>query len=971
MVKRGNCDQDAIADAMIRDVSVCCKNKVKSSISQKRKRYTSASESEDESEGSSTSLQRNRKKKTSRKIVENSNSDTESIDSERSKSKTKRPQKTKPIDSVPKKVQSKVNILPKSKNNVKVPTNVVLPSLVESTVVESSSECNDIQNIPSTDIDSTPDLFAFLVNHGIEQTTGSNLTITPEQPSSSTSSPLVIQSVVGSQPKSIPAQPKRTGPFVRRPASQMPQSTPMSGNSTPQTPQSTTISGNSVFHNYNGYRIDLQSAAKQSTIRLPNGKIIHVKKHTPLSRSDSPSTIPHAPTQTVRVPAPQSVRPQICQPAQSIRPLVAQRNRVPVPRREGPSGPGPQLMAQRPRPYIRPSILQTPTQPPYTIQNSGPNNMYALPFQASTGQVYPANQVQMNSNQMQMNNVNTPQSNQNPVVSAPRTYTNDKIGRARTQLEQQIFNAISICHQIDGKLKTLMNSNAYKNANKLNDIKELYIHLSYLFTYTNGRFKTVQEKCMDDMRRLGFKSFANSLSSGNVIDKYGSDADEDELEIVEPSHQTINLDSDDETSPQKKSSEAPKTVSIEKSVASQPSIQPISDSQHLTQPSSINNSNASGGEEATMPHEIDISTEQLECDVDIMALLQPQIMFDEDENIESLLTRMDEEIEIGTPPLSEETDTGIDKINDLKLKSKLTIRLNRVEKEFPEIFKKLKEIDKSTETENGQPLEADSSDNNVPIIGETDSDDRLTSNLAQHIEGISSSLNEDNIDDVLPSKEADNLGEEKNQVDGDQIDSNVDGCEILKEADNSAEAENQVDGEQIDTSNKMIPEIKDQSATASIEISAQNEPGTEGKSSVTETSQELEVPVDKINDTIDENSTKDDAHSSVKIATIDDSDALSNKEKSMENDIEIILKSNEERIAESIQPYDDKATASKSGNEVNEENACGNDTVESNQLFDESNGDFDNISSPDTFDEMAQNGKTDDLGFANAFDILN
>lgn len=536
-----------------------------------------------------------------------------------------------------------------------------------------------------------------------------------------------------------------------------------------------------------------------------------------------------------------------------------------------------------------------------------------------------------------------------------------------------------------------MNSNAYKNVTKLNDIKELYIHLSYLFTYTNGRFKTVQEKCMDDMRSLGFKSFAKSLSSGHVIDKYGSDAEEDELTIVEPSHQTISLDSDDEQStppPQKKSPQAPKTVSNETSVANQAPVQPTLDTQLLVQPSSLNNSNVSEIEEEEanlMPLEIDTSTEHLECDVDIMALLQPQIMFDEDDNIESLLTRMDEEIEIGTPPLSEDTDTdinAIDTINDLKLNSNVTVRLNRAETEFPEMFKKLKEIDEATENENDQLLEADSSVD-IMMIDETNSDDRPALNLDKYTEEISSSVNEDNVDggDETSGKRADNSTEEENQVAGNQIDSsNAEGDELSKGADISGEEENEVAGDSIDSINEMIPEIEEPSVTASIEMSAPNEKRMDGESSTTDTLKELEVPVDKIDNTIDENSTKDDTHSSIEITTTEKStiseaqdsvDAQSNKEKSTDNDMELIEKTNEDRTAESIQQNDVEGTAPISGNEVNEENVHGNDTGESSKSFDASNGDFDNISSPDTFDEMAQNGESDNLDFADATDPTN
>lgn len=58
---------------------------------------------------------------------------------------------------------------------------------------------------------------------------------------------------------------------------------------------------------------------------------------------------------------------------------------------------------------------------------------------------------------------------------------------------------------------------------------------------------------MEDMRQMGFKKDAGTLSSGNVIEKYGSDIENDEeIEIVEPNHATINLDSDEERTPKRK-----------------------------------------------------------------------------------------------------------------------------------------------------------------------------------------------------------------------------------------------------------------------------------------------------------------------------------------------------------------------------------------------------------------------------------
>lgn len=252
-------------------------------------------------------------------------------------------------------------------------------------------------------------------------------------------------------------------------------------------------------------------------------------------------------------------------------------------------------------------------------------------------------------------------------IPLPRIYGGDPVGKARTQLERQIFNSIQICHQIDGKLKTLMNSNAYKNAKKMHDIKELYIHLSYLFTYTNGRFQSVHDKCMDDMQKLGFKNDAKSLKSGNVIDKYGSDVDEDDLEIVEPNHQTIDVDdSDDERSPEKsksKNNTPQKSTTAANSTDS--TVPPIE-----------------AGRQVML--DITSSTENLEnveCDVDITSLLQIDMNEhdEDDEHGDSLLRRMNDDVGIATPPDFEQLEE-VNIANDIKLNSTATVALKPVEK---------------------------------------------------------------------------------------------------------------------------------------------------------------------------------------------------------------------------------------------------------------------------------------------------
>lgn len=411
--------------------------------------------------------------------------------------------------------------------------------------------------------------------------------------------------------------------------------------------------------------------------------MIHVKKQTPTDSRNSTrySISPQVPPQPRMPPPRPTASPYVPRPVPYSMQRIAPAPAPPPPqptaapmslRMSGPRIRGPSI--RQPPPLVAP--VRMPTNPAID------NQMRNMSMQ----------QAQM---RMQQSQPAAPQMVQMPTVSAsipmPRIYSNDPVGRARTQLERQIFNSIQICQQIEGKLKTLMNSNAYKNAQKLNDIKELYIHLSYLFTYTNGRFQSVHDKCMDDMRRLGFKNDASSLSSGNVIDinkqnKGDDEVDADDLEIVEPNHATINLDSDDERTPEKNKSKSNPS----------PSRQQTANTNNIT------------------PLDFHSSAENLECEIDVSSLLQCQLDEDDygdDENGESLLTRMNDEVGIATPPDFEETEpnanvnAGVNVQNDVKLNSNVVISLNKVEKEFPDLVEKAMKKLKGDQVENAKPTE--------------------------------------------------------------------------------------------------------------------------------------------------------------------------------------------------------------------------------------------------------------------------
>ncbi|XP_030388529.1 uncharacterized protein LOC115634773 isoform X2 [Scaptodrosophila lebanonensis] len=246
-----------------------------------------------------------------------------------------------------------------------------------------------------------------------------------------------------------------------------------------------------VFHTINGFRVDLNSAAQQESYRLPNGRLIQVKRQVPAA-----STTPQQPRPIT--PAPLSVGPQ-----------VVLRQRQPLPSaalRQGTNGGyGSNMGIYNPQPNPQPRM-------PHLVRLNNGAQMQSVPVQV---QPQPQPQPQMPG-----------PPNGAPVVLTPvgmRTSTlvrhifpNDAIGSARTRLQEQIFNAMEICTHLTGKVQTLTNSNAYNSARSYLDLKELYIHLSYLMTYAIGRFKGLQDKCLADMRDLGFKNDANSLENGQL-----------------------------------------------------------------------------------------------------------------------------------------------------------------------------------------------------------------------------------------------------------------------------------------------------------------------------------------------------------------------------------------------------------------------------------------------------------------------
>lgn len=297
-----------------------------------------------------------------------------------------------------------------------------------------------------------------------------------------------------------------------------------------------------VYHTINGYRIDLHTAAQQGTYRLPNGKLIQVRKQAPTTPTPPPvAPAPIAPAMGPRIAArgtpnayynpaalAQTPVPRMANGNANVHINMAiqqqqqlQEQRLQQQRQQAQQQ---QLLAQQRQQQQQ--LLIPPGQPQPTIV---------------AGQINPA--LQLPTLVLLQNMVNGP-------------HEDSSVGRSRKNFEGKLLAGVEICQHIVNKINTLTNSNSFKNIRNVRDLKELYIHVSYLLTYAIGRFKTLQEKCVEDVKKMGFTKESDFVMMGEQISNRNPDEDksddEDDCEVVEQNTVLIEIDSDDEEDAGKK-----------------------------------------------------------------------------------------------------------------------------------------------------------------------------------------------------------------------------------------------------------------------------------------------------------------------------------------------------------------------------------------------------------------------------------
>ncbi|CRK87785.1 CLUMA_CG001560, isoform A [Clunio marinus] len=218
-----------------------------------------------------------------------------------------------------------------------------------------------------------------------------------------------------------------------------------------------------IYHNVNGYQIDLNHAARQEIFRLPNGKLIQVRKQ--------PST---PPVGNVRSSQPRGP------PQFTIRQALPQVPSYGAPRPVAPSARNRQPAQPQQRfTFSDGRVLATPIVPPPSTLPAAAQPA-ATPAQSSGG--------------------STVFTQQNGSISVARAqHPNTPFGKAKVEFEDKIINGLEICQHTINKMITLTNNTSFKTSRTFTDLKGLYIHLQYLFTYTSGKLKSLQENLANEI----------------------------------------------------------------------------------------------------------------------------------------------------------------------------------------------------------------------------------------------------------------------------------------------------------------------------------------------------------------------------------------------------------------------------------------------------------------------------------------
>lgn len=257
--------------------------------------------------------------------------------------------------------------------------------------------------------------------------------------------------------------------------------------------------GPPLYHTINGYVVDLRIAALQETFRLPNGKLIQVRRQP--KKSSGPETEPPHHQLPTR-PQPQSKSPT---------------SSAQLPKPNGPAVSGSPVLELPTGPARSLSVLPTPLTSTHSTRPSKTyTNRRSVVQPARTPAALRANA----SSDTTIGPVVYPPTLSSLQALMHKTHEETQFGNQMKEFENRLINIAEISLHVVSKINNLLNSNPYKNAADSRDIKYLYHSLGYLLEYAVGRFNGVEQSCVKDIRNMGY---TNKCDLGPLIDKLGEE----------------------------------------------------------------------------------------------------------------------------------------------------------------------------------------------------------------------------------------------------------------------------------------------------------------------------------------------------------------------------------------------------------------------------------------------------------------
>ncbi|XP_062560088.1 uncharacterized protein LOC134224640 [Armigeres subalbatus] len=256
-----------------------------------------------------------------------------------------------------------------------------------------------------------------------------------------------------------------------------------------------TVEGLPLYHTINGYVVDLRIAALQETFRLPNGKLIQVRRQP---KKGSDAELPTVPLQLNKKPVDSAPDLPSSSAAKSPPANTSSTSPKHVPEERILNEPVVSGETET-------TSIDLPTAP-VNSHNSKPSKTYTnrRSFPPRTAATAAGSLLALANDKLTV---------RKPVYQPPlsalqsllyKQHPDTPFGNHMKEFEGQLLNVAEYSLHVISKINTLLHSNSYKAATESRDVKYLYHSVGYILEYAMARFNGVEESCVHEIQNMGF-----------------------------------------------------------------------------------------------------------------------------------------------------------------------------------------------------------------------------------------------------------------------------------------------------------------------------------------------------------------------------------------------------------------------------------------------------------------------------------